>query len=1055
MSNSGDSDVEILSPGLKRQLPADPSPYFRKSYNDFRDSPSDVERADSVGQSSFAFFDGMHGLQNRADQPRRKVRKVEDLEEEKKPSRSTHIHGSTGIVGDHFKPDKETAKKAMIDSMVDLTNDDEDEVVFTGERPAPIEVVYGHIVVEVLAYKIPKPKGGGMNLHQEWPVMKCGVRRSTIEHEQKMIKILDAFGTEFGNIREDAATPLAALIDADIDIRLQLRLLNRQKKDGDWPGQPCSQPMKAKINIYGPKSRADYVGKILGQANMWLKSPFASDPKISYHNPHATKNIVKAPLREIRRQIHSEQRTNEESYDAVNKLFDHLASSEIKLDMTEPPAEITTEMLDHQKQALTFMLRQELPRYYGNNESDNTSLWRKRLGANGRPYYEEVVSGISVSDPPEEVLGGLLADVMGLGKTIEALALIVASKEEAKKYQSAKCLRPTEAEINLKIHAKTTLLIAPLSALKNWEDQISDHIKANTLKVYTYHGANREQNPFELAKYDVLLTTYGMVGAEYSKAVKNQETPLNQIKFFRVMLDEAHTIREQKAMQSHAAYALLADRRWCLTGTPIQNRIEDLGSLTRFLRMYPYDSAGRFNQYIKSPAMSGDVEFLKSLRIFVDSFTLRRTKDTVDLPDRQDIIEELEFSSDESKMYNVFRFRIGQAFQEIDNDSSGKKGITGNGKLHHRVLSAIMTLRLICDHGRDLLKDKDRADLKKALDNESKGKSEDDAIDLDEDGRFAPPLTEWKAYDHFGMLSDAGFDACRECGKGIIPDTPQADEEDASTIRGYMLPCYDLLCPDCFDDDCRRYFIPGNPTAGVNCPFCDAAIACAVVPLSIVGVENLEIPTETPPQAPATPQAEQEVIDDYSGPHTKTLALLRDIEAMHIDSVPLLNAGEPPLKCVVFSEFTSHLNLIERALRSANGGAGYTFVRIDGTMSLAKRRRVLDALATDDNVTILLASIKAAGQGLNLTAASRAFIMEPMWNPAAENQAVDRIYRLGQKRNVIIKRFRMKDSIEGAIAKIQQKKERLANVAMERNHKSLSQREVRRQHMEDLRALFK
>jgi SNF2 family DNA or RNA helicase len=171
---------------------------------------------------------------------------------------------------------------------------------------------------------------------------------------------------------------------------------------------------------------------------------------------------------------------------------------------------------------------------------------------------------------------------------------------------------------------------------------------------------------------------------------------------------------------------------------------------------------------------------------------------------------------------------------------------------------------------------------------------------------------------------------------------------------------------------------------------------------------------------------------------------------MQEDSKPLIERDEPPLKCVVFSEFTSHLDLIERALNDR----GKAFVRIDGTMTLGRRKKVMDAFNTDNNATILLASIKAAGQGLNLTAASRAFIMEPMWNPAAETQAVDRIYRIGQKREVFIKRFQMADSIELKIVELQKRKQALADVSMNRNHSHLSKKELREKHFAEIKALF-
>jgi SNF2 family DNA or RNA helicase len=230
----------------------------------------------------------------------------------------------------------------------------------------------------------------------------------------------------------------------------------------------------------------------------------------------------------------------------------------------------------------------------------------------------------------------------------------------------------------------------------------------------------------------------------------------------------------------------------------------------------------------------------------------------------------------------------------------------------------------------------------------------------------------------------------------------------------------------------------------LDCPYCNLLINAHYIAINKPVDEVLE----ARPNSPTHQELKQ---GEYGGPHTKTKALLADLYQMHRDSEEYVERGEAPLKCVVFSEFTSHLDLIQRALDDH----GWTYVRIDGTMSLAKRRRVLDDLNTNNQVRILLASIKAAGQGLNLTAASRAFIMEPLWNPAAEAQAVDRIYRIGQKRDVVVKRYQMNDSIELTIVQLQIKKQKLADITVNKNHQALSKKETREEHMKELLALFK
>jgi len=122
----------------------------------------------------------------------------------------------------------------------------------------------------------------------------------------------------------------------------------------------------------------------------------------------------------------------------------------------------------------------------------------------------------------------------------------------------------------------------------NWEQQIKDHIKEKALSYYVYHGSTRTDDIDKLAEYDMVITTYSMVHIDVNrKGRKGKEFPLAHLEFFRIVLDEAHIIREQSTLQSQAVCLLPAQRRWAVTGTPIQNRLEDFGALTKFLRLTP------------------------------------------------------------------------------------------------------------------------------------------------------------------------------------------------------------------------------------------------------------------------------------------------------------------------------------------------------------------------------------------------------------------------------------------------------------------------------------
>lgn len=949
---------------------------------------------------------------------------------------------SDGGMGKYFKQDPHQNGATTAPTTIDLTEllqDDDDDVQITSVvNLEEKEVCYGMIDAKVQAYKIPKPPKSNTTqfTHNQWPSFPVYLERD--KERGVTIRCLDAWQVAFGNLDEASSVALAPIMDAFRKLRIKSRIMSRTKKPTDWAHAPCSDRYNLFVILYGRRVDAQKIARWLGQKNTWLRQPIMVDQGCELVNPHAESRSI--AMRAVASgHVVSMTRTAEEATDAVSKLFDHQADEANEIKGTEAADLITTELLPHQKQALTFMLQQERPRTFSEDEGGNSSLWRRKRTGRGLCIYEEVVTGLQVKEEPQQVFGGLLADVMGLGKTIEMLALLASTLDDAVRFGEVDFQPRDESESNIKAQSRATLIVAPVSTVKNWEDQINEHVVPGGMRYHVYHGASRQRQWEKLADNDVVITTYGTISAEI--ASKSGQSPISQIRWFRVVLDEAHTIRESKSQQAKAINMLAAERRWCLTGTPIQNRMEDLASLTMFLRLYPYDSLARFNQYIKAPAQSGDPGFLKSLRVFVDSFTLRRLRDRIDLPRKDDMLVTLQFSQEERRVHDFFKDRFSVAIQKMSRGGQAR----GKGISYHRVLEGIIVLRLICDHGKELLKEGQIQEL-----NDAEKGTVVQSIDVDEE-TVLRGISDVDASYHFKLCRDGEIDFCADCQRRISDESPSPDldrKKDAAVA--YVLPCETLYCADCFTPYKKRFDELKNADTGLECP---------------AGHESRHLPQYvaiTREYADGLEKGGEDVTAErnsafrngfYSGPHTKVRQLLQDIDEMTADSQGLIEQGEAPLKCVIFSEFTSYLDLIERALTDN----GYTFGRIDGSMSLAKRRKVMDALNNDSEMTILLASIKAAGQGLNLTAASRAFIMEPMWNPAAEAQAVDRIYRIGQKREVMVKRFRMDNSIENQIVAIQDKKKKLAEMSMEKSamQKMLSRKEKNEQSLKAMIDIFK
>jgi len=132
-------------------------------------------------------------------------------------------------------------------------------------------------------------------------------------------------------------------------------------------------------------------------------------------------------------------------------------------------------------------------------------------------------------------------------------------------------------------------------------------------------------------------------------------------------------------------------------------------------------------------------------------------------------------------------------------------------------------------------------------------------------------------------------------------------------------------------------------------------------------------------------------------------------------------------KTVVFSQWTSFLDIIQRQLQEQ----GFIFTRLDGTMNVARRDKAIDSLTNDPECTIMLASLAVCSVGLNLVAANQVILADSWWAPAIEDQAVDRVHRLGQTRETTVFRLVMEDSIEERVLEIQHRKRELMMTAFQ------------------------
>ncbi|KAG9575389.1 hypothetical protein KCV04_g24257, partial [Aureobasidium melanogenum] len=179
---------------------------------------------------------------------------------------------------------------------------------------------------------------------------------------------------------------------------------------------------------------------------------------------------------------------------------------------------------------------------------------------------------------------------------------------------------------------KGTLVVAPLALIRQWESEIKTKVeKSHALRVLVHHGPSRTKFAAELKKYDVVVTTYQILASEFAGSSDHPDgakVGCYGVHWYRVILDEAHSIKNRNAKSTQATYGLRSWYRWCLTGTPMQNNLDELQSLICFLQIKPYNNLATWKEQITIPMKNGKGNYaIKRIQYFLKGFMKRRTKD--------------------------------------------------------------------------------------------------------------------------------------------------------------------------------------------------------------------------------------------------------------------------------------------------------------------------------------------------------------------------------------------------------------------------------------------
>ncbi|NXQ62513.1 TTF2 factor, partial [Anthoscopus minutus] len=603
-------------------------------------------------------------------------------------------------------------------------------------------------------------------------------------------------------------------------------------------------------------------------------------------------------------------------FEAINHLHKSLESCPTEETAAEDPSGLKVPLLQHQKQALAWL------------------LWRESQ----RPC------------------GGILADDMGLGKTLTMIALILAQKQlktEKRKETLEIWLSKNDFTV---VPSHGTLVICPASLIHHWKKEIERRVAFGKLRVYLYHGPNRDKHAEVLSGYDVVVTTYSLLSKEVPTSKEEGEvpaqdhdvrrgsspcSPLLRVAWARIILDEAHNIKNPWVQTSIAVCKLRANARWAVTGTPIQNNLLDMYSLLRFLRCSPFDEYKVWKYQVDNNTRKGG----ERLSLLTRSLLLQRTKDQLDLagkplvslPQRSTQLHQLKLTAEEQSVYNVLFARSRSTLQSY----------------------------------------------LKRQEQKNEGRQYDGGNTFE------------KVAQEFGISQ-----------KEFLGGSQSASQVSSTAHVLSML----LRLRQC----CCHLSLLKVALDQVNLNSEGLALSIEEQ-LGALTLSELQTPDDSKSTVYLNGTAFQTDIFDITRESTKIAQLLAELRTIQSHS--------ESQKSVVVSQWTSMLKVVAVHLQRM----GLKYATVDGSVNPKQRMDVVEEFNTNPKgPQVMLISLLAGGVGLNLTGGNHLFLLDMHWNPALEDQACDRIYRVGQQKDVVIHRFVCEGTVEEKILQLQKRKKGLA-----------------------------
>ncbi|XP_049834366.1 uncharacterized protein LOC126278353 isoform X2 [Schistocerca gregaria] len=578
------------------------------------------------------------------------------------------------------------------------------------------------------------------------------------------------------------------------------------------------------------------------------------------------------------------------------------------------------------------------------------------------PHQIDGVKWMKVLDDHE--LSGILADEMGMGKTVQVIAFI--------------CLL---LEQNI---SGPFLIVTPLSVLNNWESEFQRF--APKIPVVKFAGSKDQRMSLypKLRRKTTVLTTdmTPVVLTSYDIALREQILAKFDWRF--IIVDEGHRLKNAKSKLYNTLKFHRSRSRLLLTGTPLQNDINELWALLRFVLPKIFPEENLLEDYLKVSDFQGNAEMEEDKRSIINKvhqlllpFILRRVKsgNMLGLPPKKEMVIYVPLTRTQLDLYqSTLDGSIIKKFNKKEEEE--EEDLYGPRK-------------------------KRRCTLNKRpfYDSDTSNSDDDSDPGISEKPRVLSKTMEDK------LINECRNSTCEVLlHRELLRYSALTEAQSKKRKEDYEENPYKGYPELCSDSE-------GNSRALAE----SYGYSVELTPLNM-GMQLRKISNHPYLVRMPVSNGRMVVTDDLVTSSGKFMVL----KAL----LPRFKQGGH--KVLIFSTFKKVLDLLEVLLESL----GYSYCRLDGASSLDERTENVNEFCNQENIFAFLISTRAGGLGLNLVAADTVIIFDSDWNPQADLQAQDRCHRIGQKKPVNVYRLVTKGTIDEVIMKTAVAKRKLEKVVI-------------------------